>query len=1179
MQANANAGQQPAGQARTAQAVDWLVETQDATKWQDWPAGVLRRSDLPRATVGYEFSDVSIERINGWLEWAGVELPVELDGQVSGWFWMRRSSEGWTNWREYRIEIGLESPQLDISGWPIQTAKLRLGYAAGDWYVGSLSGNVLSPEKKRVASVDVRGRITTSQDMPQVHLTGKVERASLDHLFEPFGLDALHTLGAAELDLLAQNTLREAADPDTWLLAATAKTSGIEVFGGSVSGPMRVPLLDTITAELKVNRGRWNMDALVRGQSIAAEPVSASRLSGESAVRLSAVGFGTTGKTWDLQGLDYSLSVETKRLELGQISEVTERLPVAGEASASALAEGSVREGLSRVAIEIPSTDLEMYGQTVQGLSARFAYLASEGQAGVPRFEIDIDAIAGGSLSATFGWASMAELTEFPKSGVISVQHVDLSGVRPDTAIVSGRLSLDLELESSATVDGLRPWSLVGNGNIDALAVAGVRLGDFAATVGKRMGESEVLGKVASADGALKGALHFELANSAAHAVTRLRLDFESDQFQADVELNDQWTPCNLTGAGNIVGTPERVLQQGNLRLEKLALALPDTPLVVDSVAAHFTDDRIELSEATLSFDGGTLNATGEISRRTGGQHALSCSVKQLNLGTLATALGVSLPDASAVLSGQLVAMLPAAWRGNTPQLDKAVMEASEATLDLEVHSMALSGLEIGSGEMAGEVRRGNVDLRFSAGVLGGTAKVKLAGPLSSLQGKASGMEAPGLLDVAAEINGVELSGLVSLSQVGQVSYARRRIRRSGLGGRLDAKVNLAGPELKDLSGGVELRLDRLRSNAHLIPPAVELRGKVERSKLVISDASTKICGGILRASGSLDFSNGFPSGRLRSDLRGVSLASVSVLAGQTDLGIDGRLAIRSDLRIDRQLSLKGTATVTGATVDKLQCDRLVSDFSASVGAEGFRELRMDLSGNCLGGRLSGRINVKGASMDTRVQAKLDHGRADQLSDALGFPHIAGRSRCNAWLDLRSTMLADPSKLSGAFSVELSEGDARSIPVVSELTRFVPLSQLASAQIESGVIDGRFRGRQVQILDCFVSSSAFWLMGKGKVSTAGRLDLEILLQTGGGLEDQIGQVAVDQLLRGVLPQAFLLGQINELLQDRSVFLHVGGTTAHPVLQVRPVQSAARNLLSAVQRQLTLGAESSLRSKR
>lgn len=117
-------------------------------------------------------------------------------------------------------------------------------------------------------------------------------------------------------------------------------------------------------------------------------------------------------------------------------------------------------------------------------------------------------------------------------------------------------------------------------------------------------------------------------------------------------------------------------------------------------------------------------------------------------------------------------------------------------------------------------------------------------------------------------------------------------------------------------------------------------------------------------------------------------------------------------------------------------------------------------------------------------------------------------------------------------------------------------------------MDAQLGQGQLRIRHLLIYSDAFTLAAQGYAGlTSRRLDLEAILQSGGGIEQQLTQRATQKLLAINLPQLFLFSAINDLIRNRDVYFHVGGTTQHPSIHPRPVSTLAKALIQNIERQL------------
>jgi hypothetical protein len=230
-----------------------------------------------------------------------------------------------------------------------------------------------------------------------------------------------------------------------------------------------------------------------------------------------------------------------------------------------------------------------------------------------------------------------------------------------------------------------------------------------------------------------------------------------------------------------------------------------------------------------------------------------------------------------------------------------------------------------------------------------------------------------------------------------------------------------------------------------------------------------------------------------------------------------------------------------------------------------------------IGGDFTGDIELRGGpSLTLAASGRVGRGKLDQLSRSVGFEHVVGTGQFDAAINLQSRNAASLAALTGAVEIDFESGDTQSLPILRELGRFVPLLQLASTDITGGTLYGYIGQGQLRIRDFILLGDAFWIVGQGNAGLlSNRLDIEAVLETGGGITQRLSQAALARLAVGLVPQAALLAELNNLLSNRSVYFHIGGTTGKPVIQARTAQSLGKALLQNVQRQMLVAPSAAL----
>jgi hypothetical protein len=356
---------------------------------------------------------------------------------------------------------------------------------------------------------------------------------------------------------------------------------------------------------------------------------------------------------------------------------------------------------------------------------------------------------------------------------------------------------------------------------------------------------------------------------------------------------------------------------------------------------------------------------------------------------------------------------------------------------------------------------------------------------------------------------------------------------------------------------------------------AQRLRGVVryQDGRLSIEKFDGGIAGGRMEVVGSLRESRpGRYSGDLRFDLESLQLPALAAwVAPEMAEQLVGTLNYQGRALLGREILLSGAARIRDAMAYQLPIQDLRSQLRILLAYNGrLHELSArNIHGTALGGLVDGEAQLHGDSgyqLSSAIQ--ISNGKLEQLSRALGFEYIVGTGCFDAQATLRSSDAMNLSALSGPLQIDFEGGDAQSVPLLSDLGRLLPLLQLGSTDISTGRLNAQLGQGQLRISNVFLSGDAFWLVGDGSASlTTGGLDIKALVNTGGGLDTQLAQSASQKLVAIALPQLALLGELNDLVRNRTLYLHIGGSTSHPVIQPQVAPTLARALLQNVSRRL------------
>ena len=209
------------------------------------------------------------------------------------------------------------------------------------------------------------------------------------------------------------------------------------------------------------------------------------------------------------------------------------------------------------------------------------------------------------------------------------------------------------------------------------------------------------------------------------------------------------------------------------------------------------------------------------------------------------------------------------------------------------------------------------------------------------------------------------------------------------------------------------------------------LRTRFDQNRIQIVRLSGGIAQGRIEAQGFVDFRGGSFGKLSQSEIKFVAQrvnANQLVSAVDPQLGpfVEGDLNCRGTLFYQRGIHVKGTATVQDATVFGIPIEKVSGAVRARFDSDGqFRRLTADdLHGSSMGGTFVGEVTIDAENRFAMLaNGRLQAGRLEQLSTALGFPRITGSGRFDSSFNFQSADLATLASLTGILQMEFGNGE------------------------------------------------------------------------------------------------------------------------------------------------------------
>ncbi|MGN6543982.1 MAG: hypothetical protein ACTHK7_02960 [Aureliella sp.] len=439
---------QPATDAKSATAGQG--ETAARPGEETWQPGTLKRSELPTSRAfDYEFEDVQISTILGWLRRVGVEPPVRLGGRVTGWVWAQAPARGWWRLGDYRVEGELTSPLLDIDRYSIRDAEVRFGYYQSNWTIGRAVGQIESvdPEsdqRRVLGQAKLDGRLPMSRTAP-VRIAGTLRDVSLANLLVTLGLKGAVPAGKAEGDFVVDTTINQLSQPLRWNAHGSIDASDVQ-FGTLPSLALQTDW-QLASARLSLTNSR-------------------TTLAGQTIQLAANIGL-TTPFAWNVQLPAQSVVLAPELYRAFQIA-VNPLLPE-GAVQLSANSSGQLTPWRAQYTAQLGAQQLNWYGNNLANFSTSLAL----NTAGLRMDSLSAQ-VAGGSVTGVAQWPTAATA---PVTASLNFQKVNLAQLKLPSEVpsMSGVVSgiAEAAIDASKIVD-IQHASLNVRG-----AGADVRIGEW----------------------------------------------------------------------------------------------------------------------------------------------------------------------------------------------------------------------------------------------------------------------------------------------------------------------------------------------------------------------------------------------------------------------------------------------------------------------------------------------------------------------------------------------------------------------------------------------------------------------------------------------------------------------------------------------------------------------------
>gem|GEM_PF-1915049 len=636
-----------------------------------------------------------------------------------------------------------------------------------------------------------------------------------------------------------------------------------------------------------------------------------------------------------------------------------------------------------------------------------------------------------------------------------------------------------------------------------------------------------------------------------------------------------------------------------------------ETPLqsTIRAVRADYaiTPEAIDLSQLTAQLFDGQLEGDFRWSRTPDVVH-------QANLDWSQLALRWDVGSVTSGAAGELLLRTQGrlAWQAPPESIDLPADHTLRATLAVE--DLALAGQSIGNASLQVRAVDGELALRGQGSLLGGTFEVNSTSeipagvdwsawlngdtrplgvpqpgepewvrpqqePLSAAEARPAADE---VLVTHSPVTGqLRLQG-VSLSRVGELLRQFSGNGATGVGwtGSGDASVEF---DLGSRRGGdpvvtrSRVVLSEFAINRNLIAPALAVDLRTVGDQFFFDRVRGNYAGGSVELAGQWSLTPG-PRQLDVSFSRVDAARALMPLTSDAAQWVQGELSGQLRLLGGNVLRLTGSLEGNHARLFDFPFGAVRTGLTGVIGSgSGGWQLRFpNVRSTVARGRIAGQAIVSssfsGQSFDLRSSWTARSVDFENLISGLSATRSIGRGNVSGTLSLDGRNIRGASDLTGRFEGTLAGTEASAVPGLNRARSYLGPIGGSSFTFTEGVIRGQII-RGLAIIDRLaLRSERLRVAASGSIRLDNsRMNIDAVAATGDFSAQSLAWgVAARQLALSASPPLALLLNINRLINDRTVYLRIGGTPGAPIVRVRPVETLGQNALRYLLQEITLG---------
>jgi uncharacterized protein involved in outer membrane biogenesis len=579
-----------------------------------------------------------------------------------------------------------------------------------------------------------------------------------------------------------------------------------------------------------------------------------------------------------------------------------------------------------------------------------------------------------------------------------------------------------------------------------------------------------------------------------------------------------------ISGAVHGTLSPRQWEASGHVAADNVAVRQFSIPHMESNWRAD--EHALEMKQVDATAFGGRVHTALRVPLDDTSTPTATGTFEAIDLERLALPLGDQLADAVGRVDGRF-------------ELSGDSLETLAGTIGFESEHLRARDLEASQLKGTATIRRGNVDYQVEGELLDGELSAEGSVPIETPRRdpRPSGKISLRNADAAAAVRVFRLHGLDPLS------------------GRVDVDFEYEfDPARPYPTGAGHITFHELHWKHRLVARELSSHVVLADEHLLLPNLETRLGGGRIQASVDVHVAHEL-DGNFTVSIERVSADELLSALFEDTPPVKGLVDAHLHGSLGRRIAGGGALGLAQAKVAGVEAGdlRLPVRFVYSTD-EGRADV--DFEESTVGiahGRVTGNARLAwDRELSVSGKLRLSNVELRSLVHSLGSYQSLGAGRISGRVDFSASRLRSASDLNANFDLSLAQAQAAEMPVLSDLWRFILPSVPSSTSFQSGEVRGRLTQGVAHIRTFRLTGRNTRVMADGTVTVSGRLDLDVTAMTGGNPLSRgvVRRIVLPIVAPETVPIQLLL-RGNQLLADRLVYLHVGGNTRNPAVQVRP----------------------------